>query len=137
MAIVHFKVCMPMRWLAGNTHFLFQQGYHWSTRSMGKAIDALYDAMAAIQDDGSLYLNEDFMNSIFDKIYIDDDGNPAPLPPLQEAMKYQYEEKQTVTIQLYECRNVLPYAARENRFNTNRESNGSRGSGASCNRANH
>jgi hypothetical protein len=27
MAILHFKVCMPMRWLAGNTHFLGQQGY--------------------------------------------------------------------------------------------------------------
>ena len=38
------------------------------------------------------------MNSIFDKIYIDDNGNPAPLPPLQEAMKCQYEEKQTNTI---------------------------------------
>jgi hypothetical protein len=38
------------------------------------------------------------MNSIFDKIYIDDDRNPAPLPPLQEAMKYQYEEKQTKAI---------------------------------------
>jgi hypothetical protein len=65
---------------------------------MGKAIDALYDAMTAIRDDGSLYLNEDFMNSIFDKIYINDDGNPAPLPPLQEAMKYLYEEKQTNAI---------------------------------------
>jgi hypothetical protein len=32
MAIFHFKVCMPLRWIAGNTHFLGQQGYNWSTR---------------------------------------------------------------------------------------------------------
>jgi hypothetical protein len=67
MAILHFKVCMPLRWLAGNTLFLGQQGHKWSTRSMGKAIDALYDAMAAIRDYSSLYLKEDFMNSIFTK----------------------------------------------------------------------
>jgi hypothetical protein len=35
------------------------------------------------------------MNAIFDEIYEDEDGNLCPLPPLQEAMKYQYEERQT------------------------------------------
>jgi hypothetical protein len=49
MAILHFKVCMPMRWLAGNTHALGQTGYDWSARSMGKAIDALHDALMKIE----------------------------------------------------------------------------------------
>ncbi len=106
MAILHFKICMPLRWLAGNTHFIGQQGYDWSSRSMGKAVDALYDAMMSIQQDGSLFLNEDFMNSIFDKLYTDEHGNPAPLPPLQEAMQYQYEVKQTNTV---DGSKVLPY----------------------------
>ena len=58
MAILHFKICMPMRWLAGNTHWLVQTGYDWSTRSMGKAIDALYNASVQIEQDGKLYLDE-------------------------------------------------------------------------------
>jgi hypothetical protein len=95
MAIIRFKICMPLRWLAGNTQFIGQQGYNWSTRSMGKVIDAFYEAMDNIESDGSLILNEQFMNFIFDEIYEDEDGNLCPLPPLQETMKYQYEERQT------------------------------------------
>ena len=46
------------------------------------------------------------MNSIFDKLYTNENGNPAPLPPLQGAMQYQYEVKQTNTI---DSSTVLPY----------------------------
>ena len=53
-----------------------------------------------------MVLDEDFMNAIFDKIYVDSEGNPTPLPPLQEAMKDQYEEKQTVAV---DGSWVLPY----------------------------
>ena len=45
MVILHFKMCMPMRWLARNTHTIAQVGYNWSTRSMGKVIGVLYDVM--------------------------------------------------------------------------------------------
>ena len=65
MAILHFKIVMPMRWLAGNTHFLAQCGIDWSPHSMGKAIDALETAMMVIEEDGSKYLDEHFMNNIF------------------------------------------------------------------------
>ena len=106
MAILHFKSCMPLRWLAGNTQYVGQLGYDWSTRSMGKAIDALFDAMLAIEEDGKLFLDEAFMNSVFDKIYHDEHGDPAPLPPLQEAMNYQFKEKQTNAI---DGSKVLPY----------------------------
>ena len=73
---------------------------------MGKAIDALFDAMLAIEEDGKLFLDEAFMNSVFDKIYHDEHGDPAPLPPLQEAMNYQFKEKQTNAI---DGSKVLPY----------------------------
>ena len=70
-AILHFCICMPMRWLVGNTHLLGSQGYHWSYRSMGKAIDALHEAMLVVQSDGSKLLDMDFMEGIFSKIYND------------------------------------------------------------------
>ena len=54
LAILNFKVCMSLRWLAGNTHNIGQQGYDWSTRSIGKAIDAMYDVMIEIMHDGQL-----------------------------------------------------------------------------------
>ena len=106
VSILHFKVCMPLRWLAGNTHLIGQCGYDCSTHSMGKVIDALHDAMIKIEEDGSLFLDEEFMNGIFHSIHTDDDGNSVPLPPLVEAMEYQYERKQTNAI---DGSKVLPY----------------------------
>ena len=35
-AILYFTVCMPIRWLAGNTHNVGYQGYNWSVLSMGR-----------------------------------------------------------------------------------------------------
>ncbi len=66
---------MSMWWLAGNTHFLGRMGFDWSSHSMGKAIDALYNACVELQQNGDLYIDEDFMNAIFDKIYVDSEGN--------------------------------------------------------------
>ena len=106
MAILHFKICMPMRWLAGNTHSIGQAGYDWSARSMGKAIDALEEAMMQIEEDGCKFLDEDFMNEIFSKIYTNADGDDAPLEPLEDAMKYQFEEKQTSAL---DGSKVLPF----------------------------
>ena len=106
MAILHFKICMPMRWLADNTHTIGQAGYDWSARSMGKAIDALEEAMVKIEEDGSKFLDEDFMNEIFSKIYTNADGEDVPLEPLEDAMKYQFEEKQTSAL---DGSKVLPF----------------------------
>ncbi len=106
MALLHFKICMLMRWLAGNTHFLGRTGFDWSYHSMGKAIDALLSACVELKQEGELFLDEDFMNAIFDNNYIDSKGNPAPLPTLQKSMKYQYEQKQTVAVDVSK---VLPH----------------------------
>ena len=75
MAILHYKICMPMRWLAGNTHKIGSAGYNWSARSMRRPIDALHEAMLEVEKDGSNLLDEDFMNDIFAKIYTDEQGN--------------------------------------------------------------
>ena len=68
-AILHYTICMPMRFLAGSTHHFGAMGYDWSSRSMGLAIDALETAMIELEKDGSKLLSEDFMCSIFSKIY--------------------------------------------------------------------
>jgi len=78
MAIFHYKIAMPMRWLAGNTHTLGAVGCNWSARSMGKAIDALHDAMTVIEKDGSKLLDETFMNKIFSKYTQARMGRPCP-----------------------------------------------------------
>jgi hypothetical protein len=51
-SILHFSVCMPMRFLAGQTHNIGALGYDWSPLSMGKAIDAIENALTKIQSDG-------------------------------------------------------------------------------------
>ena len=71
MAIVHYKIAMPMRWLAGSTHNMYAVGYDWSARSIGKEIDALHDAMVEIEKDGKQFLDKTFMNAIFNKIHVD------------------------------------------------------------------
>ena len=92
MAVFHFTICMPMRWLAGNTHHLGQTGYNWSSLSMGRAIDALHDAAVEIEKDGSKFLDEDFMNDIFSKLYVDEDGNEGELGPLTDYMTHMFGE---------------------------------------------
>ena len=51
MAIVHFKIAMPMRWLSGSSHNMHDVGYDWTAWSMGKATDALHDEMVKMEDD--------------------------------------------------------------------------------------
>ena len=92
MAIVHFKIALPMRWLAGSTHIIGALGYDWSARSMGKAIDALHDALVRIEDNGELFLDEQFMTDIFSEIDEDEQGKRQPLKPLKEAMEYYMGE---------------------------------------------
>ena len=103
MAIIHYKIAMPMRWLAGNTHHMPAVGYNWSARSMGKAIDALHDALVELAKDGSKFLDEDFMNNIFSEIDEDEEGNKRPLEPLVEAMEYYMGEDVILIFSNYVC----------------------------------
>ena len=47
--ILYFTVCIPIRFLAGNTHHIGAVEYNWSPRSIGKSLDALHDAMVDIE----------------------------------------------------------------------------------------
>eukprot|EP00986_Skeletonema_menzelii_P009655 scaffold4425_cov91-Skeletonema_menzelii.AAC.1 len=63
LAILHYSIAMPMRWLCAKTHEL--AAHNWSVRSMGRAVDLLHDALQKIKVDPKLYLDEGFMNTIF------------------------------------------------------------------------
>jgi hypothetical protein len=83
-SIVHLSICLPMRWLAGNSHLLAE--YDWSERSMGRAADLLEKALESIVDDATLIRNEEFMYGIFWELM-------EELPPFKEFLEYMYESK--------------------------------------------
>ena len=68
-----------MQWLDGKTHTL--SAHDWSVKSMGRAIDCLYEAMLKLEKDGWEILDEKFMFNIF---------NPLKLKPLDKYVKYTF-----------------------------------------------
>ena len=58
-SIVFIAVVVPMRWLAGKTHELAHG--NWSERSMGRAVDLMYNAFVEVDLDGELMLDEDLI----------------------------------------------------------------------------
>ena len=74
MTILHFNICMLMSWLVWNTHTIGQVGYDCSARSMGKAIDTLYNEMLEIEKDSKKILVEEYGNKFFSKIYTTKDS---------------------------------------------------------------
>jgi hypothetical protein len=66
LSILHIAVCMPVRWLAGNTENLAQ--YDFGAVSMGCTLDMLEDAFIKISSDGTLLLEKDFVMNIFSDI---------------------------------------------------------------------
>ena len=61
-SIIHLSICLPIRWLAGNSHKLME--YDWSVRSMGKVIDMLEMILVSIVDNGASIVNEELMMGI-------------------------------------------------------------------------
>ena len=88
-AIVHFALILPMRWLAGKTHELAK--YDWSVASMGRVYDILHEKLGIIMTDGSKFLDENFVMSIFDNL-------AKELPPFAEYLEYIFEMKENTTI---------------------------------------
>ena len=66
-SIVFMAVVVPMRWLAGKTHELAHR--NWSKRSMGRAVDLMYNAFVQVESDGEKMLDEDFIMNIFSPLY--------------------------------------------------------------------
>jgi hypothetical protein len=65
-SIFFLTLIIPMRWLASNT---FKLGHHnWGEKSMGSVIGLVYNAFLAIQADGSLILDYDFMMGIYGEL---------------------------------------------------------------------
>ncbi len=60
-------VVVPMPWLAGKTHELAR--CNWSERSMGRAVDLMYNAFVEVESDGELMLDDDFIMGIFSPLY--------------------------------------------------------------------
>ena len=62
--IVYFAICIPIRWLAGNTHELkdFPVGdlpeEQWCTRSTGRVLDTLHEKLGEIIAFPSIFLSE-------------------------------------------------------------------------------
>ena len=63
LAILHYSISMPMRWLVAKTSELGE--HDWSVRSIGRAIDIVHNALKQIKENSKLFLDEDFMNNIF------------------------------------------------------------------------
>jgi hypothetical protein len=66
LSILYIAVCMPVRWLAGNTKHLAQ--YNFGAVSMGRTLDILEDAFIKISSDGALLMDKDFVMNIFSDI---------------------------------------------------------------------
>ena len=48
-AILNVAICMPVRWLSGNTHKLAHR--NWGAQSIGRVFDILHTALNNILDD--------------------------------------------------------------------------------------
>ena len=78
------SVVLPVRWLAGKTHEL--SDCNWGVRSMGRVIDMLETKMMEIQQNSSLFTNEDFMMNLFSELVFE-------LPSLQEYLEHMFHKK--------------------------------------------
>ena len=82
-------IIVPMHWLASNTFKLAHR--NWGEKLMGRVIDLIYDAFTAIQSDGSLILDYDFMMGIFADLQ-------KETPEFNTYMTWFFEEKECNTI---------------------------------------
>ena len=84
MSIVHLSICLPVRWLAANTHTL--SAYAWGVRSMGRVIDTLEKSLVRLKEDSGKISDESFMMGFF-QVFVDE------LPPLNEYVNQLYEKR--------------------------------------------
>jgi hypothetical protein len=86
LSILHIavSVCMPVRWLEGNTEHLAQ--YEFGAVSMGRTVDMLEEAFIKISSDGALLLDKDFMMNIFSDI-VDE------VEPFDKYLNFMFNKK--------------------------------------------
>ena len=84
-SVLFLSLIVPMRWLAGNTHKVAHRD--WGERSMGRAIDLLHNAFIKVRDNPKLFLDYEFIMTIFEPLY-------EQLPEFSTFMDYYREEKE-------------------------------------------
>lgn len=84
LAIMHLTIVLPWRWIVAKTHTLGDQD--WSERDMNRVYDLFYAAMAQVVADGSKWLDQEFMMSIFDEV-VDE------LPEFEQYLEDFYNSK--------------------------------------------
>ena len=85
-AILNFSVCMPVRWIASNTHKL---AYHnWVAPSIGWVFENLHIALNNILDDITLIHDKSTMMFIFHDMV-------EELPEFKAFLVYKFQNKKT------------------------------------------
>ena len=102
LSILHVAVCMPMRWLTGNTEDL--EGFDFSMLDMGAACELLEHAMVDVAETPELFLDEDFMMNIFSDL-------KNKVDPFADYLNYMFTEKSSHPIGGSRTQDdkVLPY----------------------------
>ena len=102
LSILHVAVCIPMRWLTGNTEDL--EGFDFSMLDMGAACELLEHAMVDVAETPELFLDEDFMMNIFSDL-------KNKVDPFADYLNYMFTEKSSHPIGGSRTQDdkVLPY----------------------------
>ena len=83
-AIINITIFMLTRWLASNFNILAD--YNLSVRFMGRMVDELETALEAIEEEGDLILDEEFMILVF-QVIMDD------LPTFEKYWTHMLQNK--------------------------------------------
>ena len=83
-AIIHLKLCLTTRWLAGNCHILAD--YNWYVHSMRIMNEDLETAIEAIEEEGYLIMKEEFITIILQ-------GIMDELPPFEKYWTHMFQNK--------------------------------------------
>ena len=99
-SIIYLSICLPVRWLAGQTHTL--QKYGWGARSMGRVVDILEEKLEGLMNNPDLIVNETHMSGLFNEVI-------EELPPFKDFYKHLYEKKRMFTVERPKTK-VVPMA---------------------------
>ena len=86
LSILYYAICLPVRWLSGNTAMIGDEGF--AALDMGKVLDLMEDAFIQISRDGKLLLDEDFMMNIFASI-------SEKVPSFADYLAHMFEERES------------------------------------------
>jgi len=84
LPIFHISLCLPLRWLAGNCGDLID--YDFGVADMPWALELMDEAFSKIMVNEELFLDDDFVMSIFTPIL-------DKIKPFKNYLLYMFEEK--------------------------------------------